>query len=96
MSKKDGDTYVGTFSSSGLVSGERNIIKLELYPCNNFSLRRISDCTLTFLKPDGTPYTGKVTLRGGVYAGQEYCPDAKIRTEKNTACALSLNEANFA
>ena len=92
MSNKDGDTYVGTFSCSNLVTGEQNITKLELYPCNNFTLRKVSDCTLTFLKPDGKPYKGKVTLRGGVYAGGEYCPDAKIRTEKDINSHQYLRE----
>ena len=92
MSVKDSDTYVATINSKELQSGERDIALLQMYPCNNITLRKVSDCTLTFLKPDGKPYTGKVILRGGVYAGDEYCPEAKIRTEKNISSHQYLRE----
>ena len=58
MSTTDDATYIGTFDSSELVSGEQNAAKLEVYPCTTFSLCKVSDCTLTFRKPDGTPYVG--------------------------------------
>ncbi|MBQ9531864.1 MAG: InlB B-repeat-containing protein [Eubacterium sp.] len=71
-------TYIGTVLNRDLVSGEQNIVKMDLYPCNNLKLVPISNTTLTFLKPDGTPYTGKVILRGGVYNGDDYCGDANL------------------
>ena len=71
-------TYIGTVLNRNLISGEQNIVKMELYPCNNLKLVPISNTTLTFLKPDGTPYTGKVILRGGVYNGDDYCSDANL------------------
>ena len=65
----NGETYVGTILHSDLESGEQNITALELYPCNNLTLKPISSQTLTFLQPDGKPYTGSVTLRG-VHVGE--------------------------
>ena len=82
MSEVEGETYVGTFQPKNLASGERNIIKLEIYPCNNLKLVPISNQTLTILKPDGTPYSGPVTLRAGVYKGGEYCPNIGVRENK--------------
>ena len=67
MSEKDGETYVGTIFNSDLASGERDIASLQLYPCNNMRMRSISKTTLTFKNPDGTPYSGAVKLRAGVY-----------------------------
>ena len=78
-------TYIGTVLNRDLVSGEQNIVKLELYPCNNLKLVPISNTTLTFLLPDGTPYTGKVILRGGVYNGGDYCPDANLYRTNSSA-----------
>lgn len=78
MSKKDGQTYVGTLFENELVSGERDIASLQMYSCNNLRLRSISNATLNFKKPDGSNYSGSVTLRAGVYKNGVYCPDAKI------------------
>ena len=83
MSQSEGETYVGTIQNSALVSGERNITRLEIYPCNNLSLVPISSQTLTILKPDGTPYKGKVTLRAGVYKRGEYCDQIGVRAAKD-------------
>ncbi|MBR3297099.1 MAG: hypothetical protein IKI65_04595, partial [Firmicutes bacterium] len=57
----DGDTYVGTIYPEDLLSGERDIAALQLYPCNNLHLRAIADAKLTFKKPDGSDYSGSVT-----------------------------------
>ncbi|MGX8719474.1 MAG: S-layer homology domain-containing protein [Eubacteriales bacterium] len=78
MSQKDGQTYVGTIFANELVSGERDIASLQLYPTNNLRLRSISGATLTIKKPDGTNYSGSVTLRGGVYKNGTYCPGAQL------------------
>ncbi|MBQ9511492.1 MAG: hypothetical protein IJR55_07370, partial [Clostridia bacterium] len=82
MAEYDGETYVGTIQHRYLVSGEKNITKLEIYPCNNLVLAPISNQTLTILKPDGKPYTGTATLRTGIYKGGEYCPTFGVRTVK--------------
>ena len=83
MAKKDNKTYVGTLFQSDLQTGERDIASLQLYPCNNLRLREISNAVLTFQKPDGKPYSGRVTIRGGVYKNGKYCPDAKLRLSSN-------------
>ena len=85
MSRNDGKTYVGTLFQSDLQTGEQDVASLQLYPCNNMRLREISNATLTFLNPDGTKYNGAVTIRGGVYKNDVYCPDAKIRLTENGA-----------
>ena len=82
-SEKEGKTYVGTLFPSDLETGERDVASLQLYPCNNLRLREISDATLTFLTPDGKPYTGEVIIRGGAYKNGIYCPAAKIRVGDN-------------
>ena len=74
------ETYAGTLYADSLVSGERDIASLQLYPCNNLRLRRISAVELTFLNPDGSRYSGNVTLRAGVYKNGVYCPSAQVRT----------------
>ena len=89
LAEKDGKTYVGTLYTSDLVSGERDIASLQLYPSNNLRLRVISNADLTFIKPDGTAYTGEVTLRGGVYKNGVYCPDALIRVGSSSVQAHS-------
>ena len=82
MSEVDGETYAGTYFQKDLVSGERNLAKAELYPCNNLKLLPISSQTVTILKPDGKPYSGKVTLRAGVYKGGVYCPTVGVRASE--------------
>ena len=83
MSTVNGETYAGTIQNRNLRSGEKNVVKLELYPCNNLTLVPITSQTLTFLKPDGKPYSGSVTLRAGIYKGGVYCPTFGVRTSKN-------------
>ncbi|MGX8691730.1 MAG: hypothetical protein ACSW70_03900, partial [Eubacteriales bacterium] len=83
MSESNGETYVGSLYSGELVSGERDVASLRLYACNNVRMRTISKATLTLLKPDGKAYNGTVTLRGGVYKNNIYCPDARIKTSKD-------------
>ncbi len=82
-SEYDGRTWVGTLYPDDLISGERDVASLQLYPCNNLRLRVISDATLTFLDPDGKPYTGEVTIRGGAYKNGVYCPGALLSVDNN-------------
>lgn len=70
--------YLGTVYQPNLVSGERDSTRLELYPLNNLQLRRAAQATLYFKQPDGTPYTGSVTFRGGVYREGEYAEKAQF------------------
>ena len=71
-SEKDGLTYVGTFPSAALETGEGDWTQLQRYPCNNMELRRAAYAYLYIKNPDGTPYEGMVNFRGGVYVNDEY------------------------
>ncbi len=71
-SEYEGEKYLGTISKESLKSGEGNGTKGELYPMNSVSLRKAAVAELVFTKPDGTPYVGSVTLRGGVYRNLPY------------------------
>lgn len=57
-SEKDGLTYVGTFPSAALETGEGDWTQLQRYPCNNMELRRAGLCLSLLKNPDGTPYEG--------------------------------------
>lgn len=88
-------TYVGTLYPSDLATGERDIASLQLYPCNNLRLRAIANADLTFIKPDGTPYNGAVTIRGGVYKNGVYCPGAKIRISGESVDSAQIGRENI-
>lgn len=77
-SESDGKTYLGTFYNDQLVSGEQDATKLALYPCNNLQMRRAAYASLYLKNPDGTPYTGEVMVRGGVYVDGVYQPQAQF------------------
>lgn len=62
-----GEAYMGTLPHAALRSGEGNGVRGELYPLNAVSMRRAASAEIVLTKPDGSPYTGAVTLRGGVY-----------------------------
>lgn len=73
-SSKDasGKEYRGTLHAETLKSGEGDWTRLEQYPCNNLNLRRTAYAYLYLKNPDGTPYTGTVSFRGGVYVNDKY------------------------
>jgi len=71
-----GITYLGTFYLSDLETGEGDWTRLERYPCNNLTMRRAAYAFLYLKNPDGTPYTGEATVRGGIYVNGEYVKDA--------------------
>ena len=74
-----GDIYLGTIYKENLRSGERDATKLQLYPLNTFSLRRVARASVTLITPGGDPLAGKtVTVRGGVYKNGGYCQAAKL------------------
>lgn len=67
-----GKGYRGTIYPETLKSGEGDWTKLEQYPCNNLNLRRTAYAYLYLKNPDGTPYTGTVSFRGGIYVNDKY------------------------
>jgi hypothetical protein len=69
---------LGTILQENLSSGERDAAKLQLYPLNTITLRPAAKAELYLMKPDGTPYEGTVTLRGGVYLAGYYCERADM------------------
>ena len=74
-----GDIYLGTIYKENLRSGERDATKLQLYPLNTFSLRRVARASVTLIMPGGDPLAGKtVTVRGGVYKNGGYCQAALL------------------
>ena len=78
-SGSDADIYLGTIYKENLRSGERDATKLQLYPLNTFSLRRVARASVTLITPGGDPLAGKtVTVRGGVYKNGGYCRAAQL------------------
>ncbi len=84
-SPKEQIRYFGTFYRDALESGEGDWTKLERYPCNNLTMRRAAYAYLYIKNPDGSPYTGKITFRGGVYMNGVYLPGAKFGLNDSTA-----------
>ena len=73
------DIYLGTIYKENLRSGERDATKLQLYPLNTFSLRRVARASVTLITPGGDPLANKtVTVRGGVYKNGGYCQTARL------------------
>ena len=79
-----GDIYLGTIYKENLRSGERDATKLQLYPLNTFSLRRVARASVTLITPGGDPLAGKtVSVRGGVYKNGGYCEKALLGSTAN-------------
>ncbi|MEA1962143.1 MAG: S-layer homology domain-containing protein [Bacillota bacterium] len=79
----DGSIYMGTIYKVNLLSGENDGSKGQLYPINNFVLRKAAQLDLNFKNPDGTPYIGTVTIRAGVYKNGNYCESSEISDNKD-------------
>ena len=78
------DIYLGTIYKENLRSGERDATKLQLYPMNTFSLRRVARASVTLITPGGDPLASKtVTVRGGVYKNGGYCQAALLGSKAN-------------
>ena len=78
------DIYLGTIYKENLRSGERDATKLQLYPLNTFSLRRVARASVTLITPGGDPLASKtVTVRGGVYKNGGYCQAALLGSKAN-------------
>ena len=69
------DLYLGTLYQKDLMSQEGNAAYNELYPQNNFKLRRAATLKLYIKDADGKPYTGEMTYRGAVYKNGKLCAD---------------------
>ena len=73
------DIYLGTIYKENLRSGERDATKLQLYPLNTFSLRRVARASVALITPGGDPLADTtVTVRGGVYKNGGYCQTALL------------------
>lgn len=103
--QKDSIQYYGTFYKDSLESGEPDAARMGLYPCNNLQLRRAAYADLYVKDPDGTPYTGKIVFRGGVYVGEKYQDGATFRlntedidqkkeNQKETGITVDLSGTN--
>ena len=77
------EVYMGTVAGSSLQSGEVDVTDVGLYPINNVKLRQPAHVVFYLRQPDGTPYTGSVTYRGGVYKNNQYC-DASTNIDGTT------------
>ncbi|WP_438347513.1 S-layer homology domain-containing protein [Paenibacillus sp. FA6] len=77
-SKFNNTTYTGVLSQKTLLSKEKDPATLELYPINILQLRQLSKVEIFFKTPDGTPYMGEVTYRGGVYKNGHYAEATEI------------------
>ena len=78
------DVFLGTIYKENLRSGERDATKLQLYPLNTFSLRRVARASVTLITPGGDPLVNKtVTVRGGVYKNGGYCEKALLGSTAN-------------
>lgn len=77
-SEYNNETYLGTILKINLLSGEKDAAKNMLYPVNILSLRRVALIDIYIKNDDGTPYTKKVKIHGGVYKNDGYCQDALL------------------
>lgn len=77
-SEVNGQVYLGTIYNYNLLSGEKNGAKNELYPINNFVLRKAAIVDMYFKLPDGNAYSGNIVVNGGVYKNGRYCETASI------------------
>lgn len=69
------ELYLGTLYMKDLVTQEGNSAYNELYPQNNFKLRKAATLELYIKDVDGKPYTGDITYRGAVYKNGKLCAD---------------------
>lgn len=74
----DNTTYTGVINRQTLRSREQDPATKELYPINIFQLRQLSEPEIYFKTPDGKPYQGNATFRGGVYRNGKYSERTEI------------------
>lgn len=94
--------YMGTITNSSLQSGEVDVTDVGLYPINNLKLRQPAEVAFFLKKPDGTPYTGAITYRGGVYKNNQYCDASTtdmdgttVQVGSNGKLAISMDVTTF-
>ena len=90
-----GHVYLGTFYNENLESGERDSAKLNVYPCNNISLRRAAYAYLYVKTPEGNPYSGYVMVRGGVNVNGSYVRNAMFALNSTGAATRPGYEDSF-
>ncbi|WP_214628022.1 Ig-like domain-containing protein [Paenibacillus agaridevorans] len=74
----DHSTYTGVIDGMVLKSKEQDPATRQLYPVNILQLRRLAEVDVYLKKPDGKPYVGEITYRGGVYRNGRYASPAEI------------------
>lgn len=77
-SEFNGSTYTGVIDKKQLLSKEPNPAKMSLYPINILQLRQLAQVEAYLKKPDGQPYTGRITYRAGVYKNGDYAERTEI------------------
>lgn len=85
--------YTGTIYRSSLASGEGDWTRSQRYPVNNLNLRRAAYAYVYLKNPDGTPYTGQINFRGGVYVDEEYRENAQFSLNTSADSNNSANQA---
>jgi len=80
------ELYIGSIHSAQLYTSEQGLLNSQYYPMNTpIKMRRATNQTFYTYLPDGKPYTGGVTVYGGLYKNGEFVPDSKIEDQKLTA-----------
>lgn len=90
----DGEKYLGTVYQEDLVSQEKDAVSLELYPLNSLNLRKAATLPVYLKNPDGTNYSGAVTVRAGVYRNGVYCAEAMYNTAANGGATINGSADN--
>ena len=80
-SELNSELYLGTILKINLLSGEKDATKSMLYPINMLNLRKVAVIDIYLKNDNGTPFTKKVKIHGGVYKNDGYCQDALIGTK---------------
>ncbi len=88
----DEKVFLGSFKAEDLVSGEKDSAMLELYPVNYLELRQAAYAYVYLKTPGGSPYSGDVIFRGGVYINGEYLPGAMFSLNNVAAPSLRGDE----
>ncbi|MCL2397162.1 MAG: hypothetical protein FWC93_03760, partial [Defluviitaleaceae bacterium] len=82
--ENDEGVWLGTLHLDNVLTGERDWTLLQLYPLNTVFMRLTARTDIFLRRPDGTPLTGNVTVRGGVYINGGYAQDALLGTSPNS------------
>jgi hypothetical protein len=69
---RNGNRYLGSINVGRLATGEQNPGLLQLYPMNRVRIRQVSNQTFFLYNPDGTRFSGNVTINGGAFNGSDF------------------------